>query len=357
MHARHLFCRCVVAVGALLLTMHAGKVVTPSGAYQYRDRSSYEVLCDIIVAHNAMLASRCPTNLTLVNAACFMQEYGYALPALFVPAARYVSDHPVGACTQAPCFVVLARQAGTTNLLRTTITVNHNAGGMIAALTADRPLRLADGVLQPASTPVPIELVLRALACHRATLPPPAPDLTIQRSVRKISYGHPHVAKVKTTCLLRGRLPSTLPDFDCVSQFVITPLPLLTTSDIAHVLQRRPEGTQGGKHPRYTHLFVYSNATEQTPPFGLFMARLQNNTLHFIYKFKVDNRNTNIFSVVEFNYMRSLMASNAPSRTLEFAHYHVDVDSAAHTASNVPCLLRVSKAGITLSNVKPPKSN
>jgi hypothetical protein len=358
MRARPVFLLSIAVLTALLTSMHTGTVVAASGGHKYRDMTAYEAICYIIIAHNAMLSTRCPTNLTLVNAACFMQEYGHELPTLVVPAARYFGGETLPAVAGRPRFLLRARLPGNTNVLGMTVIIHHNVLGLIAALSVDQPLSLADGKVHPAGAVVPIELVMRSLTLRRTSMPlppPPAEDLVIQRSVRKISYGNPNVAKVKTSCLFRGSVPTTLTDFGCINQFVLTPLPLLTSGDIAHVLQRMPEGTQGGKHPKYMHLFVYSNVTEKTPPFGLFMASIRNGTLAFVYKFKVDNRNTNIFSVFEFNYIRSLMASNTTSRSLEFARFHVDVDSSVHTATNVPMMLRVSKTGITLSNVKPAK--
>jgi hypothetical protein len=284
-----------------------------------------------------------------------MQERGCELPGLFAPGARYVACRPTTARANKPAYTIVARVPDSTNALQTAVTFHHNLVGWIESLSFDRPLTLADGTAYPAGTPVPIEPLMRALALRRTTLPPAPQTLTIKRAVQKTSYANRDVAQAKVSSLLRGSVPTTLEGFNWVGHFYITPLPLLTTAEFVHVLERMYDGTKRGKHPKYTHLFVYSNATEKTPPFGLFMATLRKGNLDFIYKFKLDNRDTNLIAAPAFEAVRAFLATNPPLRGLTFAQFYFAVDDAAHSASNVPMLGRITKSSSALGNIKPPR--
>jgi len=292
----------------------------------------------------------------LVNSATFMQEYGQELPGLLAPDARYVTCRPAGAPARQQTYALIARLANSTNALQAAVAINHNLVGWIESLTFDRPITLAAGATYPAGTPVPIEPLMRALALRRTAFPPSSQTLTIKRAVQKTSYANRDIAKAKVSSLLRGSVPTTLEGFNWVGHFYITPLPLLTTDDFVHVIERMYDGTKRGKHPKYTHLFVYSNATEKTPPFGLFMATLRKGNLDFIYKFKLDNRDTNLVATPDFEAVRTFLATNPPLRGLDFARFFFAVDNAAHSASNVPMLGRITRGSSSLGNVKPPRA-
>ncbi|GEM_PF-1069940 len=355
-----------VAVSVIAFaTLHTGTLVASSGGHKFLDKVAIEVIVRGIV-YLFQGATRhagedeswgcLDFKSNLVNSATFMQEYGQELPGLLAPDARYVACRFAGAHARQQTYALVARLPGSTNALHSAVTFTHNLVGWIESLTFDRPLTLATGATYPAGTPVPIEPLMRALALRRTGLPPAPQTLTVKRAVQKTSYAKADVAKAKVSSLLRGSVPTTLEGFNWVGHFYVTPLPLLTTDDFVHVIERMYEGTKRGKHPKYTHLFVYSNATEKTPPFGLFMATLRKGNVDFIYKFKLDNRDTNLIAAPEFEAVRAFLATNPPLRGLDFARFHFAIDDAAHSASNVPMLGRITRGSSSLGNVKPKRN-
>jgi hypothetical protein len=350
----------------IFASLHAGTLIASSGGHKYFDNKSGEIIArGLIYLFDAARRHRddddswdcLHVKSNLISSATFMQEYGRELPGLFVPEARYVTCRPAGASARPNTYALVTRLTNSTNALQAAVTFNHNLVGWIESLTFDRPVTLAAGTTYPAGTPVPIEPLMRALALRRTAFPPSPQTLTIKRAVQKTSYANRDIAKAKVSSLLRGSVPTTLEGFNWVGHFYITPLPLLTTDDFVHVIERMYEGTKRGKHPKYTHLFVYSNATEKTPPFGLFMATLRKGNLDFIYKFKLDNRDTNLVAAPEFEAVRAFLATNPPLRGLDFARFFFAVDDATHSASNVPMLGRITKGSSSLGNVKPRPAN
>jgi hypothetical protein len=346
----------------LFATAHAGALHASPGGHKYFDKFAGEMIArGIIYLYMAAIRHsgddydfRCFDNFSnRVNAVTFLQEYGPELPGLLAPDARYVACRPVATRAGKPAYILVARQPGNTNALCTAVRFQHNLLGWIESLTFDRPRARPGGAPKPAGTPVPIEPLMRTLALRRTMLPPAPQTLTIKRAVQKTSYANRDVAQAKVSSLLRGSVPTTLEGFNWVGHFYVTPLPLLTTAEFVHALERMYDGTKRGKHPKYTHLFVYSNANEKTPPFGLFMATLRKGNLDFIYKFKLDNRDTNLVATPDFEALRAFMATNPPIRGLTFAQFYFAVDGAAHSASNVPMLGRVTRGSSALGNVKP----
>ncbi|MCX7004510.1 MAG: hypothetical protein NTV22_14735 [bacterium] len=356
MKMHHLFSLRVIVLVSLLFSSSAGPLLASSGSHKYLDRTALEAIIGLCTALNKAIQGNCPNSSRtemLNTSACFVQEYGRELPGLLARDARYVACRPAGTRAGQPAYTLVARLPDSTNALRTAVIFQHNVLGWITSLSFDRPLTLADGMIYPAGTPVPVEPLMRALALRRAGLPPAPQTLTIKRAVQKTSYAKDDIAKVQISTLFRGSVPTTVESLFWITQFTITPFPLLTTDVVVQVLNRMDAGTKPSKHPKYTHLFVYSNATEKTPPFGFFMATLRNDTLDFIYKFKLDNRDTNLVATPDFEALRAYMSTNPPLHGLKFGRFLFAIDGAMHSASNVPMLGRVTKGSSSAGNVKP----
>ena len=336
--------------------LHPSPLQATTGGHKYRDPTGWAIIQRIMLGMFGMTHDDdpdCVDPVTSVNAAAFMQEYGHELPALLAPDARYVACRPAIAHVTSSAYTLIARQPGNTNALCTAVRFQHNLLGWIESLTFDRPLTLADGATYPAGTPVPIEPLMRALALRRIALPPGTPTLVIKRAVQKTSYANRDVTKTTVSSLLRGSVPTTRSSFDGVTRFYVTPLPVLTTGEFIHTIERKYAGTKPGKHPKYTHLFVYANATDKTPPFGLFLATLRKGNLDFIYKFKLDNRDKSLIATPDFEALRAFMATNPPIRGLAFARFYFAINTTAHSASNVPMLGRSTRGSSALGNIKP----
>ncbi len=74
-----------------------------------------------------------------------------------------------------------------------------------------------------------------------------------------------------------------------------------------------------------------------------------------VQKTSYANRDTNLIAAPAFEAVRAFLATNPPLRGLTFTQFYFAVDCAAHSASNVPMLGRITKSSSALGNIKPPR--
>ncbi|MCX7005313.1 MAG: hypothetical protein NTV22_18865 [bacterium] len=272
-----------------------------------------------------------------------------------MPDARVARCAAEPAVDKPGAFIITARVAGSTNAVRLGVQCVYDGTRRLQALVMDQPLRLPDGVRVAATTALPIETVMHALAIARHAPTTPGDDLTLKTAKMDSFYGDKDYHKGTMRTMIRGSVPVPYESFSQITEFAIMAMPTMEgVAGPIHTFSCMSEGISTGKKPKYTHYFMASADPEVKKPCGFFIATLHDNTLDFVYTWITDD----VYSETDYNKLRAKMASTPAifRRSLKYGLYTVAVNGDVHSANGVPLLMRGSKSRATAVKVKPPKA-
>jgi len=280
----------------------------------------------------------------------FMQEYGRSLVRLCAHDAHLATCRSLPGAAR---YELIGRLIGT-NAVRVGVAFGCNRAGLIETLTFDQPVPLPGGAVNPAGTAVPVETVMRMLALTRTGSAAAVQDLAITRATSKISYANPDSTKAKFEFMVRGSAPTMYRSFIDVSltQFAITPMPMWDTNVVAHMFSRMLTGLTRGKQPKYVHYFVTYDFFFREHKNGVFIAKLHDGMIDFLYKMKLDNRPGDMVSAANYEALQAYTSTNPPLRGLGFGSYIFRIGSETHVMTNVPLFSRVTKGSSSTTKVK-----
>ena len=229
------------------------------------------------------------------------------------------------------------------------------------SVTFDQTVTLPAGVVR-AGTPVPVETLLRTCARMRqARTRAAAPfPMTVKAATLGCSYANPDYRKAKIRTRVRGRATTSYQSLDQIGTFGISPLPLFDSDRQVITFTRMAVGIEGRTRRKYVHYFAYpASARGGAKPalYGVFIAKLGNGWLDFVYKLFMDNRRGDIFTAQEYTSIRGQARSSRPRRGLVYGRYILTMNGLEYVNENVPMLLRASKRSAGGRKVKGPASN